>query len=61
MYAVIVAFLASWLLALTTLSGIQLLFSISVISFSRISGLAMLYMVFFVMVIVVNAIGRRKP
>ena len=60
MYGVIVGFVASWLLALCTLSGLSLLFSINVLSPAKTVGLAMLYMVFFVMVIVVNALWRRK-
>lgn len=60
MRGVFVGFMASWLLALVTLSGISFLFSINVVSFTRTAGLAMLYMVFFVLVIVVNALWRRK-
>ena len=60
MYGVIVGFMVSWALALVTLSGISFLFSINVLSFTRTSGLAMLYMVFFVLVIIVNVLWRRK-
>ena len=60
MRGVFVGFMASWLLALCTLSGVSLLFSINVLSWSRTVGLAMMYMVFFVLVIVVNVLWRRK-